>query len=147
MPTKLLFIALAVLVSPGWAQESTKQSQSPVSASGQTETPKKLTPEEEMDFWMAKKLDYSKAILEALTMGNYGRLGTEAERLRVVGKFYGVVKSKNEDYRLQMSTFDLATRELVSSAKRKSAEGASLAFNRLTSSCVNCHQLLRKAAR
>ena len=143
MRTTLLFMAVAVLVSPGWAQESSRQS---ASAGGQTETPKNLTPEQEMDFWMAKKLDYSKAILEALTMGNYGRLGTEAERLRVVGKFYGVVKSKNEDYRLQMSTFDLATRELVSSAKRKSAEGASLAFNRLTNSCVNCHQLLRKSA-
>ncbi len=99
-----------------------------------------------MNFWMAKKLDYSKSILEALTTGDFDRLVVDAERLRVLGKLEGFVRNRNDDYRLQMNTFDWAARELVSSAKGKQAEGASLAFNHLTNSCVKCHQLLREGA-
>jgi len=46
-----------------------------------------------------------------------------------------------------MASFDLATRELKRQAHAESIEGATLAFNQLTTSCVTCHQTIREAAR
>lgn len=108
--------------SRAWSQEADTppklQESESNPGSKQVEIPE-VTEERPMNFWMAKKLDYSKSILEALTMGDFSRLAVDAERLRVLGKLEGFVRNRNADYRVQMSTFDLATLELVSSAKCK----------------------------
>ena len=100
--------------------------------------------EQPMSFWMEKKLDYSKAILESLTKGEYAQLAEDAEKMRLLGKIEGFVRRKNPDYRLQLRNFDLATTELTRQASRHNAEGAALAFNQLTNSCVACHVMLRE---
>ena len=92
---------------------------------------------------MEAKLGYSKAILEDLTKGDFERLAQEATQMRLIGKMEGFVRRKNESYRNQLSAFDLANQELIRQAKLKNAEGATLAFNQLTTSCVSCHVLLR----
>jgi hypothetical protein len=98
-----------------------------------------------MSFWMAKKLDYSKQILEALTAGQYDEIEIQAEKMRVLGKIEGFVRGHSGSYTTHLQSFDLATRELKRNAKAKSIEGATLAFNQLTTSCVTCHQSLRTA--
>jgi cytochrome c556 len=104
----------------------------------------KVTEEQPMSFWMEKKLDFSKSILEALTTGDHDRMAADAEQMRMLGRIEGFVRRKNADYRMQMRTFELANQELVRQAKRKNTEGALLAFNQLTASCVACHALLRE---
>ena len=104
----------------------------------------KVTADKPIDFWMAKKLDYSKSILEALTKGEFKKVASDAEQMRLLGKIEGFVRRKNESYRSQMHSFDMANQELVRMAKRENAEGATLAFNQLTSSCVACQLLLRE---
>ncbi len=64
--------------------------------------------------------------------------------MRLLGKIEGFVRRKNDDYRAQLRTFELSNQELVRQAKRKNSEGAALAFNQLTTSCVACHVLLRE---
>ncbi len=104
----------------------------------------KVTDERPMSFWMEKKLDFSKSILEALTKGDFDTLAKDAEQMRLLGRIEGFVRRKNDDYRIQLRTFDFATLELGRQASRKNAEGAALAFNQLTNSCVACHVLLRE---
>jgi hypothetical protein len=103
----------------------------------------KITEAEPMSFWMAKKLDYSKAILESLTKGDFEQLADDAEKMRLLGKIEGFVRRNNDNYRVQLRTFEFANQELVRQAERKNAEGAALAFNQLTTSCVACHILIR----
>ena len=39
----------------------------------------KVTTEKTMSFWMAKKLEYSKSMLESLTKGDFEKLAKDAE--------------------------------------------------------------------
>jgi hypothetical protein len=100
-----------------------------------------------LSFWMEKKLDYSKSILESLTKGDFKQVAVDAEQMRLLGKIEGFVRRKNESYRGQHASFDAASQELIRQSKRENAEGATLAFNQLTSSCVACHVLLREDAK
>jgi hypothetical protein len=104
----------------------------------------KVTAEKPMSFWMEQKLNISKDILESLTRGDFEKLAAEGDKMRMLGKIEGFVRRKNENYRLQLRNFEFANLELVRMAKRHNAEGAALAFNQLTSSCVACHVLLRE---
>ena len=124
-----------------WSQETTKEA-----TAGKREADKvpKVTAEQPISFWMEKKLDYSKSILESLTKGEFKQLALDAEQMRLLGKIEGFVRRKNENYRTQLRTFDSANLELVRQANRGNAEGAALAFNQLTTSCVACHVLLRE---
>lgn len=103
-----------------------------------------VTAERPMSFWMEKKLVYSKSVLESLTKGDFDQLAKQSERMRLLGKMEGLVRRKNENYRVQLQTFDTASQELVRQANHHNAEGAALAFNQLTTSCVACHVLLRE---
>jgi hypothetical protein len=100
--------------------------------------------QQQMSFWMAQKLVYSKALLESLTMGDFDRLAEDAKQMRLLGKIEGFVRRKNADYRMQVNTFDVALQQLIASAEEEEIQGATTAFNQMTSSCVACHALLRK---
>jgi hypothetical protein len=104
----------------------------------------KITAERPMSFWMARKLHFSKEILESLTMGEFEELADAAEQMRLLGKLEGFIRRQNADYRIQLRTFDFANQELIRQAKRGNAEGAALAFNQLSNSCVACHIMLRE---
>ncbi|MEZ6133490.1 MAG: hypothetical protein R3C53_01140 [Pirellulaceae bacterium] len=103
-----------------------------------------VTGEKPMSFWMAQKLDHSKQILESLTKGDFDQLAKSAEQMQVLGRIEGFVRRKNRDYQAQLRTFDLANQELIRQAKRQNPEGAVLAFNQLSTSCVACHVMLRE---
>jgi hypothetical protein len=103
-----------------------------------------VSAEKPASFWMAKKLEHSKSILEALTKGEFDKVASDAEQMRLIGKLESFVRRSNPDYVTQTHTFELANKELIRQAKRKNSEGAVLAFNQLTSSCVACHMLLRE---
>ncbi len=108
-----------------------------------TEEIPKVTAEKTMSFWMAKKLEYSKMILESLTKGDFESMAKNAESMQRLGKLEGFVR-RNKDYQTQLHSFEVANQELVRHSVRRNVEGATLAFNQLTSSCVACHTMLRE---
>ncbi len=146
MGMRWLFSAavLAVFTGSGLPRGLAQDTKSPPIGSSQHNEVPKVTSEKPMSFWMARKLDYSKTVLESLTMGDFDKLAETAEQMRLLGRIEGFVRRNNEDYRIQLRTFDAASQELIRQAKRKNAEGAALAFNQLTTSCVACHVLLRE---
>ncbi len=137
---------ICALGVPATSQEPQVETKSTVDqAVDQTEGKvPQVTVERPMSFWMERKLDYSKSILESLTKGDFDKLAKDSEQMRLLGRIEGFVRSKNESYRVQLRTFDMANQELVRQAKRHNAEGAALAFNQLTTSCVACHVMLRE---
>lgn len=151
------YLGLASVVALGfstvyWAvgQETTQKSpatgeaQTQAAISADDEDVPEVSQEQPMSFWMDKKLEYSKSLLEHLTKADFEKLEKEANQMRRLGRIEGFVRRRNDDYRVQLRTFDMATTELVRYARRRNIEGANLAFNQLTSSCVACHVLLRE---
>jgi hypothetical protein len=134
----LLSIATTQLISQEKSQSTPKASQK------ENKDAPKITVETPISFWMTAKLNYSKSILEALAKGDFETLERSAEQMRLIGKLEGFVRRKNPDYKTQLHAFDLANLELVRQAKRHNIEGAALAFNQITSSCVACHAMLRE---
>jgi cytochrome c556 len=142
---------IMLLVGSGllsWAafcqQQPPNQTEVPASTNQSTDDDvPKVTSEKTMSFWMAKKLELSKAILESLTTGDFDTMAKDAEQMQRLGRMEGLVR-RNKDYQTQMQSFRLANQELIRHSKRKNVEGATLAFNQLTTSCVACHTMLRE---
>lgn len=142
-PKKIALLGLALLVFLGSLPAISQEKPQTRDAKGGAKQIPKVTKEKPMDFWMAKKLDYSKTILESLTKGDFDKLAEAAEQMQLLGKIEGFVRRKNNDYQSQLQTFELANQELIRNAKRNNPEAAVLAFNQLATSCVACHILLR----
>jgi hypothetical protein len=102
--------------------------------------------EKTMSFWMEKKLEHSQAILRGLAMGDFEDVKYNAGRLKVLNRVEGFVRRKNPDYRSHLNTFSRVSAEIERQAERQNIEGATLAFNQLTVSCVDCHKSIRSEA-
>lgn len=96
-----------------------------------------------MSVWMEKKLEHSQAILRGLAMGDFEDVRSNANRLKVLNRVEGFVRRRNPDYRLHLNTFSRVVAEIERQAEKQNIEGATLAFNQLTVSCVDCHKSLR----
>lgn len=96
--------------------------------------------------WMEKKLEHSQAILRGLAMGDFQDVQYNASRLKVLNRVEGFVRRKNPDYRSHLNTFSRVIAEIERQAEKENIEGATLAFNQLTVSCVQCHKSLRTSA-
>lgn len=120
------------------------EAQAPATDPLQEDDVPEVSQEQPMSFWMDKKLEYSKSLLEHLTKADFENLESVANQMRRLGRIEGFVRRRNDDYRVQLRTFEMATTELMRHARRRNIEGANLAFNQLTSSCVACHVLLRE---
>ncbi|MCA9125617.1 MAG: hypothetical protein KDB22_00965 [Planctomycetales bacterium] len=136
----LLFCCLPPLL----AQDRSTLDVAPKAAAAQDGKVPQVTADQPMTFWMKHKLEYSKSMLESLTMGDYKQMAATAEQMRLLTKIEGFVRRKNVAYRVQLHSFELSLQEMLRHAKQENPEGATLAFNQMTTSCVACHTLLRE---
>ncbi len=145
MRVVLSFFVVCLAVEPALAQQRQGRERPQVQTqSANDDVPENLGDEEQsMSFWMKHKLDYSKSMLESLTMGDFAELEKTAKQMQRMSRIEGFVRRANTDYQTQLKSFDLSTKELARHAARKNPEGATLAFNQMTASCVACHTLLR----
>ena len=105
-----------------------------------------VTNEKPMSFWMAQKIDLSKKILESLTKEDFAAIESDAMQLRTLGKIEGFVRRQDTTYSRYQQQFDSALLDVATQARNHNVEGATLAFNQLTTSCVVCHKRLRQPA-
>ena len=97
-----------------------------------------------ISYWMEKKLEYSQQALKSLATGDLEDVQLNATRMNLLNRVEGFVRRKNPNYQRQLSLFNHVSADLAKQAKDGNIEGATLAFNQLTVSCVKCHQTLRK---
>lgn len=140
---KKSLVTLGIGVVVGCGTYTLSQEPKPAPQQKKDDIPQ-VTKEHPVSFWMERKLELSKSILESLTKADFAALEKSSEQLRVLGKMEAFVRRKNDDYRAQLRNFELATNDLIRQSKRKNAEGATLAFNQLTTSCVACHVIIRE---
>lgn len=99
----------------------------------------------EASVWMKSKAKLSQEILVGLTEGDFDKIKVNAGALNLVHFFESIAPKKSAEYRQQMAMFSTANKELIRQAEEKNIYGATLAFNQLTVSCVQCHVVVRNA--
>jgi hypothetical protein len=107
--------------------------------------PAEKQPSESMSFWMKKKLDFSKNVLEGIALGDFDKVVQNAQTLRSLSKIEAFVRRDTPGYRQQVVQFEHSLDELIRTGRKENVEGATLAFHQLTVSCVQCHRQLREA--
>jgi hypothetical protein len=96
--------------------------------------------------FMREKLGYSKDLLEGLTREDYARIGVAARALqsmREVGTWAAPNRPEAARYKAYALEFQELTKELATKAEERNLDGATLAYARLTTNCVNCHKEIR----
>jgi len=100
--------------------------------------------EKPISFWMEKKLEYSQNLLRGLATADFQAISTSGRQMRTLSRVEGFVRNRNNDYRAHLNTFQRVCDEIVRQGEKENLEGATLAFNQLTVSCVSCHRSLRR---
>jgi hypothetical protein len=114
------------------------------SVSSQADEKKPAVPKK--DAWMKQKLQLSQNILAGLTEADFDKISTNATSLNVAGhleKWIAAGKPKHKDYELHRNNFDFYNRDLIRQARDKNIEGATLAYQLMTASCIECHKIVR----
>ena len=100
--------------------------------------------------FMRMKLEYSKRVLEGLTLENFDTISQNAKTLKRLSEAaeWEVPTIPNAtEYVAFTSEFQRCSDELIQKAKDKNIDGATLAYLRLTMNCVNCHKYVRQVAK
>lgn len=128
------FTALAVVVSlvPFFGRMSSGQE-------------KNATEKDKSSIWMTKKLELSQNILAGLTQSDFDKVRANAAVMNFMGYLEKWARADMPSYKRQVSYFEFANDELIRQAKEKNLDGATLAYNQLTVSCVKCHKIVRNA--
>ena len=93
--------------------------------------------------FMRDKLELSQQVLEGLATEDYGLIVSKGTRLSAMTKDADWRLFENSAYDQQSLTFRRHVDALVKSAKNKNLDAATLAYVRMTMSCVDCHKLIR----
>ena len=93
---------------------------------------------------MQMKLEKSKAILEGLTLEDYGAVAKNSRALRLLSMEAGWKVIQTEKYAAQSSDFRRATDIITEAAEDKDISRATLGYVALTVRCVECHSYMRK---
>ncbi len=138
---KISFARLLVLILAGFAVFLAARS---TTIAGQP-VPKRTRSE-----FMRQKLDFSKEVLEGLALEQYDTITKAAKALKKLSEAaeWEVPTIPNAtDYVMLTSEFQRHADELVKQAKDKNVDGATIAYFKLTSTCVQCHKYIRNTGK
>ncbi len=97
--------------------------------------------------FMRMKLEFSKKVLEGLTLENYDSIVKNAKALKRLSEAaeWEVPTIPNAgDYVIFTTEFQRLADEMERKAKEKNIDGATLAYLRMTMNCVSCHKYVRQ---
>ena len=93
--------------------------------------------------FMRDKLELSQQVLEGLALEDYDLLIAKGTKLSAMTKEADWKLFENPDYDQQIRIFRRQVDTMVKAAKDKNLDAATLAYVRMTMSCVDCHKLVR----
>jgi hypothetical protein len=100
--------------------------------------------------FMRIKLEYSKKVLEGLTLEDFPAISKNAKALKRLSEAaeWEVPTIPNApDYLVFTTEFQRLADEMDRKAREKNIDGATLAYLRLTMNCVTCHKYVRQATK
>ncbi len=92
---------------------------------------------------MREKLALSQKLLEALAIEDFELLSTRAMKLSAMTQLETWRAVETPDYDLQSLQFRRNVDALAKAAKDRNLDAATLAYVRVTMSCVECHKFIR----
>ena len=93
--------------------------------------------------FMRDKLELSQRVLEGIATEDYDLIIAKGTKLSAMSRDANWQIFENPDYDQQSATFRSHVNSLVKAAKGKNLDAATLAYVRMTMSCVDCHKLVR----
>lgn len=93
--------------------------------------------------FMREKLEHSQKVLEGLALENYDLIIARSQKLSAMSQDASWQIFDNPDYAQQSAEFRKNVDALTRAAERKNLDAATLAYLRVTMSCVDCHKLVR----
>lgn len=93
--------------------------------------------------FMRDKLELSQRVLEGLATEDFDLIIAKGTRLSAMSQEANWRLFENPDYDQQSVIFRRHVSSLVKAAKDKNLDAATLAYVRMTMSCVDCHKLVR----
>ncbi len=96
--------------------------------------------------FMREKLNFSKDVLEGLALEQYATIekgGKALKKLSEAAEWEVATIPSVTDYVMLTTDFQRHADELVKQAKAKNIDAATLAYVKLTMSCVQCHKFIR----
>jgi hypothetical protein len=93
--------------------------------------------------FMREKLELSQKVLEGVTTEQWELVIGKGARLSAMTQEADWTAFENPKYDEQTRFFKQHVDSLVKAAKRKDVDAATLAYVRMTMSCVDCHKLVR----
>jgi hypothetical protein len=93
--------------------------------------------------FMRQKLELSQRVLEGIVVEDYNLVATKAGKLGAMTRQVDWRLFENPEYDQQSQTFRRHVDSLVQAAQAKSLEASTLAYVRMTMSCVDCHKAVR----
>jgi hypothetical protein len=98
--------------------------------------------------FMRQKLDFSKDVLEGLSLEQYPAIERSAKALKKLSEAseWEVPTIPNAgDYVVLTTEFQRNCDDLLKQAKARNIDGATLAYLKVTMTCVQCHKFVRFA--
>ena len=109
--------------------------------SGHGREPRK---DEKLHDLMQRKLAASQKVLEGIALGDFDKIGKQADELIAVSKQTEWRVLKTPQFELHSNDFRRTADNLAKSAKDKNLDGAALNYVELTLTCVKCHKYVRE---
>ncbi len=100
--------------------------------------------------FMRQKLDFSKNVLEGLSLEQYASIERSAKALKKLSEAaeWEVPTIPNAtDYVALTTEFQRSCDDLLKQAKARNIDGATLSYLKLTMTCVQCHKFVRFASK
>jgi hypothetical protein len=92
---------------------------------------------------MRQKLDHSQSVLEGIVREDFELIDVHAKKLRVLSEQPGWVLFDTAEYADQSLVFKRNVDALSKAARARNLDAATLAYTKVTFSCVECHKYIR----
>jgi cytochrome c556 len=93
--------------------------------------------------FMRAKLTHSQKVLEGLALEDFDLIAKNAQAMSLLSKDATWQVLQTPQYLQQSQDFQRAADAVTDAAKKKSLDGAALAYVELTMKCINCHKYVR----
>jgi cytochrome c556 len=93
--------------------------------------------------FMRDKLELSQKVLEGLALEDFNLIAAKSQKLSAMSQAASWQVFDNPDYAQQSVDFRKNVDALTRAAERKNIDAATLAYMKMTMSCVDCHKLVR----
>ncbi len=96
---------------------------------------------------MQRKLRHAQKVLEGLAINDFTKIADNGEELLAISKLNEFKVVKTPRYATYSNEFQENVEKMITSAKAKNLDGATLAYLEMTSSCIKCHKYMREERR